>query len=253
MIEGVIFDFGFTLFYFPDASTKKYFECFKEGLSKSIKFLEEENLIGDNINIKKLVYSFNKKRLSSYQDKSKSILELDTPTLFKEILSDFKIQITDEKMYQKLAALYHSCEENEWTPFEETEDTLKALKKMNLKIGLISNHPFHKSIVRMLENYELKNYFDFIMTSGKFGKRKPFGEIFINTINNMGLKKRDKSNIIMCGDEYADVVGAHKTGLIPVLFQRRVKFPFEKEINVPDLLTIRNIVEIIEIIRNFNN
>jgi len=60
------------------------------------------------------------------------------------------------------------------------------------------------------------------------------------------------AEIIMCGDEYADVVGASRAGLIPVLYLRKVDFPYEKEINIPDLIKIKNLNEIIQIVENYN-
>ncbi|MEJ2249965.1 MAG: HAD-IA family hydrolase, partial [Candidatus Lokiarchaeota archaeon] len=148
--------------------------------------------------------------------------------------------------------LYHSCEEREWFPFADTQKTLETLKQKGLKIGLISNHPYHISILNMLETYNLKNYFDAIMTSARFGKRKPHVEIFLKTISKMGLSEEANHQTIMCGDEYADIIGASKAGLIPVFYHRKVEFPYEKEINLSNIKTIEGIYDIVGIIENFN-
>ena len=37
-VKGIIFDFGFTLFYFDNPSVERYTECFKKGLLKSVIF-----------------------------------------------------------------------------------------------------------------------------------------------------------------------------------------------------------------------
>ena len=42
MVKGIIFDFGFTLFYFDNPSVERYYECFKKGLVKSIETLKEK-------------------------------------------------------------------------------------------------------------------------------------------------------------------------------------------------------------------
>jgi len=196
-VNGIIFDFGFTLFYFKNASVKKYFNCFKEGLNKSVEFLQDKNLFRDETIIKELIVKFNKRRLDSYKNSDKSFKELTTPNLFKEILFESGIQISDmeEDIYNKLADLYHSCEQKEWTPFDDTFLTLKRLKRMNIKIGLISNHPYHNSILKMLENYDLTKFFDIVMTSAKFKRRKPHKGIFMETIHKMGLSKNDADKI----------------------------------------------------------
>jgi len=45
-IKGIIFDFGFTLFYFDNPSVERYVECFKKGLLKSIDLLKEKQFTG---------------------------------------------------------------------------------------------------------------------------------------------------------------------------------------------------------------
>ena len=50
-VKGVIFDFGFTLFYFDEPSIEKYFECFKTGLVDSIDLLKKHNILKEKIAI----------------------------------------------------------------------------------------------------------------------------------------------------------------------------------------------------------
>ncbi len=47
-VRGIIFDFGFTLFSFENPSVAKYMDCFRRGMSKSIKVLKQEKIIEDN-------------------------------------------------------------------------------------------------------------------------------------------------------------------------------------------------------------
>ena len=46
-VRGIIFDFGFTLFHIKNVSMKKYLDCFKRGMSKSIKILKQEKILED--------------------------------------------------------------------------------------------------------------------------------------------------------------------------------------------------------------
>ena len=174
--------------------------------------------------------------------------------IFKSVLKSLReeniintIDHLDGKTYDKLAELYHSCEEDEWEPFENTRETLEKLKEKNIKIALISNHPNHQTIKNMLKKHDLAKFFNYIMTSAKYGKRKPDPNIFIHTLEKMGLKDHADS-IIMCGDEYADIIGAQRANIQSILLERKYKFPFEKEINTPNLRKISNISEILDFI-----
>ena len=99
----------------------------------------------------------------------------------------------------------------------------------------------------MLRKHELLKYFNFIITSAKFGKRKPDPNIFIHTIKKIGLEDHPNS-VLVCGDEYADIIGAQRANLQSILLERKYKFPFEKEIDVSNLRRISNISEILDYI-----
>lgn len=256
-VKGVIFDFGFTLFSFENPSVEKYFDCFKRGLVKSIDLLKDKRIIEDDDEIMKdFIKIFNKKRANSFKMAKETKDEFPTTLMFKtvlEILKEKGYRINneniEEEFLEKMAEIYHSCEESEWKPFNETKTTLEALSNVsNLKIGLISNHPNHKTIKNMLENNNLKQYFDIIVTSAKFGKRKPNPDIFLYTLKKMGLKKHDAKDCIMVGDEAADAIGANRVGMQILLKERDYKFPYDREITTPNLIKIKSINEVLNYI-----
>ena len=61
-IKGVIFDFGFTLFYFENPSVEKYYDCFKRGLLKSIGLLKEKQIWNEKMKTEAFLQKFSKKR-----------------------------------------------------------------------------------------------------------------------------------------------------------------------------------------------
>ncbi len=255
IVKGIIFDFGFTLFYFDNPSVERYYECFKKGLLKSISILKEKQVWSGEISDESFVKKFAKKREHFFRKSIKTKIEFPTSMIFQNVLESLReeniindINHIDGNTYDKLAELYHSCEEDEWEPFKNTRETLETLKEKNIKIALISNHPNHQTIKNMLKKHDLAKYFDFIMTSAKYGKRKPDPNIFLHTLEKMDLIKHADS-IIVCGDEYADIIGAQRANLQSVLLERQYKFPFEKEINTPNLRKISNISEILDIIK----
>ena len=256
-VRGIIFDFGFTLFSFENPSVEKYMDCFKRGMSKAINVLKQEEILEDSEQIlADFMIIFNKKRATSFKLAMKTKDEFPTALLFSttlDLLKEKGYEIQDEKLkvnfLEKLAELYHSCEEEEWKPDAKTKFTLESLSKIsNLKIGLISNHPNHETIKNMLKNNDLKEFFDVIVTSAKFGKRKPTSDIFFHTLKRMGLTKNDAEHCIMVGDEAADIIGANKVGMQIILKEREYEFPFEKEITIPNIIRIKTIDEVLQYI-----
>ena len=255
-VKGIIFDFGFTLFSFENPSVEKYFDCFKRGLLKSIETLKEENILKESdAIIDQFIEVFNRKRSYAFKIQRKTKEEYPTSQVFKTVLEDLiqegflEIESIKTELYEDLAEIYHSCEEEEWKPYNETKNTLEVLSRMEtLKIGLISNHPNHKTIKNMLENNNLQQFFDVIVTSAKFGKRKPNPDIFLYTLKKMGLEAHDAKYCIMVGDEAADAVGANRVGMQIVLKERDYEFPYEREITTPNLIKIKSINEVLNYI-----
>lgn len=254
-MKGIIFDFGFTLFYFENPSVERYFECFKQGLVKAADILKDKRIFKDDSNVKRFMDLYHKKKNSFWKKSLKTKDEYTTGFIFKQVLEDLLdeeelsllTQFTDEN-YDELADAYHFFEEKEWKPFPHTRETLEQLSKVEeLKLAVLSNATHHGYIVRALKKYGLDSFFDVIITSAKYGKRKPDIGIFHYTLEKMGLEKN--AECIICGDEYADIVGGHRAGLKTILCERIYKFPFEREISVPDLIKIKNISEILNIIQ----
>jgi len=227
MVKGIIFDFGFTLFYFDNPSVERYYECFKKGLLKSIGILKEKQVWSEEISDESFVKKFAKKREHFFRKSIKTKTEFPTSLIFQSVLESLRedniindIDHIDGNTYDQLAELYHSCEEDEWEPFENTRETLETLTEKNVKIALISNHPNHQTIKNMLKKHDLAKFFEYIVTSAKYGKRKPDPNIFLHTLEKMGLKDHADS-IIMCGDEYADIIGAQRANIQSILLERK--------------------------------
>lgn len=256
-VKAILFDFGFTLFYFDSPSVERYFECFNNGLKRTANILKASKILpSENINekfLKEFYYTrgklFKKSLKTKNEYPSSYIFELVLKELVtKELIEPFDRK--DDKFYQDLADTYHSCELEEWVPFDHTKETLEQLKLIpDLKLAVLSNHPNHNTILALLKKYDLLRYFDVVVTSAGFGKRKPDPEIFLHTLKQLNLENNAQECYI-CGDEHADIAGGHRAGLNPILCERIYKFPFEKEIDVPNLIRIEKISEIIELIQD---
>ncbi|MHA2130072.1 MAG: HAD family hydrolase, partial [Promethearchaeota archaeon] len=180
--------------------------------------------------------------------------EHPTSSLYKKVLMALReenlinsIDHLNEDIYLQLSDIYHSFEMEEWKPFPQTKETLEQLSKNeNLKLAVLSNHPSNNMVENSLKKYDLLKYFHAVVTSAEFGKRKPDPEIFLYTLEKMGCGDECASALI-CGDEYADIVGGDRVGMQTILCERIYKFPYEREINVPNLIKIKDISEVLKL------
>ena len=146
-IKGLIFDFGFTLFNFRDVSVEKYLDCYKAGLTKSLERLTELNVLNDMTPREKMIKTFNNKRAEYFRDSVRTKKEYKTSLIFKETFEKYDVIELDNEILDELAFIYHSCERDEWVPFQYTRETLKSLKNVKkIKLAVLSNHPHHGTI-----------------------------------------------------------------------------------------------------------
>ncbi|HEX2697096.1 MAG TPA: HAD family hydrolase [Anaerolineales bacterium] len=104
------------------------------------------------------------------------------------------------------------------------EDVLRVLPKLKgegYKLGVISNRD--KPYQQEIESLGIASYFVFSLAGGEVNAFKPDPQIFIH-----GCERAEVSppETVYVGDNYfADVVGARRAGLQPVLYDPRGIFP----------------------------
>ena len=92
----------------------------------------------------------------------------------------------------------------------EIPEVLEAIKKLGLKIGLISNVNSLGQVPTNLEKYKIKHYFDPIVLSSEYGRRKPDPAIFHYAAR---LANVPTSECIYVGDRISrDIDGANRAG-----------------------------------------
>jgi putative hydrolase of the HAD superfamily len=129
----------------------------------------------------------------------------------------------------------------------EIPGVLETIQKMDLKIGLISNVNSRGQVVFNLEKYGLANYFDPVICSSQFGRRKPDPAIFHYAAR---LADTPTSQCLYVGDRIArDIVGARKAGFrLAIQIQHDFEHGEEDNGAIPDAV-IENMTELVEIIK----
>jgi putative hydrolase of the HAD superfamily len=101
--------------------------------------------------------------------------------------------------------------------------TLAELRTRGYQLGLITNRNNVERFYELLDQLEMRPYFDLTLASGEVGIRKPEPGVFHAALERLQAKARES---IYVGDNYwADVVGARRAGLTPVLFDPYRLFP----------------------------
>jgi putative hydrolase of the HAD superfamily len=106
---------------------------------------------------------------------------------------------------------------------EDGYHTLAELRDRGYGLGLITNRNNVEPFYELLDAMGLRSYFDLTLASGEVGVRKPEPEIFIAALEKIGSTAEES---LYVGDNYwADVVGAERAGITPILFDPHQLFP----------------------------
>ncbi len=105
-----------------------------------------------------------------------------------------------------------------------TEDALRVLANLQQAgfiMAVVSNR--EKPYQPEIENLGLSSFFDFSLAAGEVNSFKPDRQIFIHACERAQVEPSETAYV---GDNYfADVVGAQRAGLQPVLYDPRRVFP----------------------------
>lgn len=101
--------------------------------------------------------------------------------------------------------------------------TLGGLKARGYGLGLITNRQNVPRFYELLEEMQLGSYFSLTLASGEVGVSKPDPGIFYAAMERLGAAAGET---VYVGDNYwADVVGAQRAGITPILLDPYHLFP----------------------------
>ena len=199
MIQGVIFDFDNTIY--------NYELCNNSGLEIifnhiSLKYSIDINLIKNEY--KKI--NLNIKNSNNYANKFNKVI------YFKQLLENLSIEL---KELETILNLYENEFNSQIIVYSGFIKFILMLKKMGIKIGLLSNNLFIQQYEKLLK-LDILEYFDYIQTSEEVGYEKPNLIPYLVLINKMSISKE---NILMIGDNYNhDIIPALNLKLISFLY-----------------------------------
>src|SRR5207248_2929093 len=115
--------------------------------------------------------------------------------------------------------------------FPDALDVLELLADRGLQLGLISN--FEEWLERLLEALDVARFFDVRVISGLEGLEKPNTKIFQVALDRAGVEAAESAYV---GDNvHFDVEPAADVGMLPVLIDRRGRYPDHDGIRITSL------------------
>lgn len=123
----------------------------------------------------------------------------------------------------------------------DVRQTLIELRETGYLLAVLSNRD--KPFVDVLESHQILEFFDFSLAGGEVNSYKPETGLFEEALKRADLTSQEA---IYVGDNYfADVVGARRAGLTPVLFDPDEIFPEADCIKIHSFLELNSVIRVI--------
>jgi putative hydrolase of the HAD superfamily len=184
--------------------------------------------------------------------KLQSLQELPPARVWREyILADYPVDGAALDAIAEDLMLYYETHFYQRTMRPEMPAVLYAIQQMGLKIGLISNVCSLGQVPLNLEQYGLRHYFNPLVLSSQYGRRKPDPAIFHHAARLAGAPT---SRCLYVGDRIArDILGARRAGFgLTVQIQHHYAHG-EADIGaVPDAV-IQHMDELLALLRSENS
>jgi len=145
---------------------------------------------------------------------------------YEEFWIRWNLQILEKLGVRENAQSLATTIAEEWWDYADVriyldaKETLKQLKSMGLKIGIVTNG-LQSDIDEVLRKVGLTNFFDVAVGIDALGKTKPNKQIFLYALKKLGVTPQEA---LFVGDHIEnDYDGARKAGLRALLIDREGK------------------------------
>lgn len=211
-IDTVIFDLGSTLIYF-DGEWDDVLSRGNQELLNSLK------AAGIELDGGRFVSQFKARLDEYYTQREAEFIEYTTRYIVHSLLSEWGYpDVPQDALDAALESMY-AISEAHWKVEEDTIPTLEQLRDRGYRLGLVSNAGDDDNVQRLIDNADIRKYFDAILSSAASGTRKPNPHIFRLALNHLDTPA---SKAVMVGDMLgADILGAHNAGMRAIWITRR--------------------------------
>jgi HAD superfamily hydrolase (TIGR01549 family) len=214
--EAIIFDLGGTLIYFEGSWPEVMAEAGME-LHRS---LREAGL---DLEPDPFMQEFHTQMETYYVERESDFREYTTLYVVQKVLQDWGYADVQESVLREGLQAMYAVTEGHWHVEQDAVLTLETLGGKGYRLGLISNAGDDADVQTLVDNANLRDYFDLIITSAAEGIRKPSPHIFHKMLYYWGI---EPSQAAMVGDTLsADILGARKAGLYSIWITRRADTP----------------------------
>jgi HAD superfamily hydrolase (TIGR01662 family) len=212
----VLFDLGSTLIYFEgDWPT-----VMNAALQQSTQYLRSLGYVLDEQAFPEAYYALIQ---SYYTKRNDKFVEYTSEYVLEHALREHSYPRPPVEHLRQALKVMYAVTQAHWHVEQDAAPVLQALRARGHRLGIVSNASDDDDVQTLVDNAQLRPYFDFILTSAKVEVRKPGSRIFKEALAYWDAQPEQA---VMIGDTVtADVAGANQLGIASVWILRRADTP----------------------------
>ncbi len=156
-----------------------------------------------------------------YEQRDRDNQETTYHFVLRELLKELGYaEVTESVIRSALDAMYSITQKN-WSLEDDALLTLQKLKLNNYNLGVFSNAGDDQDVQELVENFGIRSYLDFVLTSARCFYRKPHPRAFEIALAQWSISPEEA---IMIGDRLeADIQGAKILKMQTIWITRRAQ------------------------------
>lgn len=178
-----------------------------------------------------------------YEQRDRDFHETTYHLVLRELLKEQgQAEVGEAVLRSALDALFQVTQSN-WQLEADCVETLEGLKSNQYRLGIFSNAGDDKDVRELIENFGIRSYFDFVLTSAACFYRKPHPRAFEIALAHWNAEPHEAA---MIGDSLeADIFGAKQLGLTAIWITRRAQFTDDDMRRIQPDFSLRKLPELL--------
>jgi len=238
-IRHIIFDLGGTLMH----SREDWAPVFARADQALTSKLKENDIELDAIVFRDRLHEYYEQRDHDYQETTYHLV-------LRELLKDLGYaEVAEPILRSALDAMYTVTQTN-WLLEDDTIATIQKLKSNQYHLGIFSNAGDDKDVQELIENFGIRSYFDFVLTSAAAYYRKPHLRAFEIALAQWSIPPEDA---VMIGDSLeADIRGAKRLNMKTIWLTRRAQFNADLEQRIQPDFSLSSLNDLLPLLEQIN-
>ena len=238
-IRHILFDLGGTLMHSQDdwAATLQRAD---RALTDT---LRENNIELDNAIFRMRVHQY-------YEQRDKDFCETTYHFVLRELLKELGYAEVAESILRSALDAMYSVTQTNWVLEEDAPAAIQKLKSRDYHLGIFSNAGDDKDVQELINNFGIRPYFDFVLTSAACFYRKPHARAFEIALAQWSISPEDA---VMVGDSLqADIFGAKNVNMQTFWITRRAQFSADEEQRIQPDFSLRDLDQLYPTLEQIN-